>query len=467
LDFFISGCDVINLSLGAVINRRDVPNEATPQEHEDTISSLQFALDSGINYASDKGATIIAASGNNGMKFEEDGSDVLRVFADFESVLSINACGPKGWYLDPANADYELAIYSDYGRASDFCGPGGRVDSTFPDAWASCAYGDIITAPCWIFDRIFSTGAYGQYFWSAGTSMAAPHASGVAALIISEDPCKYKGNPELVMAEMRRRAADKGKPGFDGEFGFGFVQYTAADTAEAAVAPVDLGTAGDYAILAKSGISTVPRSPITGNIGVSPIAATAITGFGLALDSEGQFSTASQITGKAFAASYGGATAAALTVAVYDMETAYTAAAGRTNTDAARINLKGGAIGGLTLTPGVYTFKMSISIGPDTDVTFDARGDINAVFIMQTTGVLSQAANTKVILVGGAQPKNIFWQVAGHAEIGADASMQGILLVKTDVLFVTGSSLIGRILAQTAVNLQMATITDEDKVVCA
>jgi subtilisin family serine protease len=457
---------VINLSLGFVIDRLDVPEEITPQQYDAAISGFEFALNSVLNYVSDRGATIIAASGNSGTNFQDNGLSFLRVFADFPSVLPINACGPRGWYLDPANADFhELAIYSDYGRASEFCGPGGRVDNTFPDARASCEFGDFLEAPCWQFDLIYSTGAYGEYYWSAGTSMAAPHASGVAALILSENPCKFKGKPELVRAEMRRRAADAGELGRDGEFGFGFVQYTAADDIETAA--VQLNTAGDYVILAKSGIDTVPQSPITGNIGVSPIASTAITGFGLALDSEGQFSTASQITGKAYAASYGGVTTAALTVAVGDMETAYTDAAGRPNTDAARINLKGGAIGGLTLTPGVYTFQMGISIGPGTDVTFDARGNINAVFIMQTTGVLSQAANTKVILVGGAQAKNIFWQVAGNAAIDADASMQGILLVKTDVLFVTGSSLNGRILAQTAVNLQMATITEEEEFACA
>jgi hypothetical protein len=222
---------------------------------------------------------------------------------------------------------------------------------------------------------------------------------------------------------------------------------------------VYLGSAADYTILTKSGISTVPFSPITGNIGVSPIAATAITGFDLSLDAGGQFSTASQITGRAFGASYGGATATALTIAVGDMEIAYNDAAGRTNNDASRINLGGGAIGGLTLTPGVYTFQTGISIGTSTKVTFDAGNDADAIFILQTTGVLSQASNTEVILANGAQAKNIFWQVAGNVAIGTGAHMEGILLCKTDVTFFTGSSLNGRILAQTACALQMATIT--------
>jgi hypothetical protein len=71
-----------------------------------------------------------------------------------------------------------------------------------------------------------------------------------------------------------------------------------------------------------------------------------------------------------------------------------------------------------------------------------------------TAGDLTQAANTKVILSGVA-----FWQVAGFVEIGAYASMQGVLLVKTKVDFITGSSLVGSVLAQTAVSLQKATIT--------
>jgi hypothetical protein len=138
------------------------------------------------------------------------------------------------------------------------------------------------------------------------------------------------------------------------------------------------------------------------------------------------------------------------------METAYTDAAGRPNDDAARINLKGGAIGGETLTAGIYTFGVDVSIS--LDVTF--FGTDTDIFILQTTGSVIQAANTQVTLTGGALAKNVFWQVASLVDVGAGAHLEGVLLVKTAVTFKTGSSLLGRVLAQTACNLQMATITE-------
>ena len=107
------------------------------------------------------------------------------------------------------------------------------------------------------------------------------------------------------------------------------------------------------------------------------------------------------------------------------------------------------------MTPGVYTFTTGVNIS--TDVTF--QGGADDIFIIQTTGVLMLAANMNVIL-DGAQAKNIFWQVAGNVKVRAGATMKGILLVKTDVTFITGSTLNGRVLAQTACVLQMATITD-------
>jgi len=235
---------------------------------------------------------------------------------------------------------------------------------------------------------------------------------------------------------------------------------------------VELGFAEDYAILAKTGISINPAgSTIKGDIAVSPIAATAMTGFSLILDPLGQFATSSLVSetdehpGRAYSASYGGPVAALLTTAVGAMETAYTDAAGRTNPDAARINLGGGHLGGnfggseSPLTPGVYTFGTDVTL--ESDVTFSGDG----VFIIQMTGSLVQPVNINVILTNGATAKNIFWQVAGLVTVGTGAHMEGILLVATSVAFGAGSSLNGRVLTQTACTLGAGTTIDESSLI--
>jgi hypothetical protein len=239
---------------------------------------------------------------------------------------------------------------------------------------------------------------------------------------------------------------------------------------------VNLGPAGDYVILAKSGISSIAPSVVTGDIAVSPIAATAMTGFLLTLDSAGQSATSEQIEGFAYAASYGGATATALTAAVGAMGTAYTDAAGRPNENALRKNIGSGALGGdgenglnggaeEPLTAGVYTFGSDVTINEDIyfQGTNPGNNDDPDIFIIQMGGNLKQVANTTVSLTDGALAENIFWQVAGNVEVQIGAEMKGILLVKTDVLFKTGSSLNGgRVLSQTACNLQEATITQPE-----
>jgi hypothetical protein len=224
---------------------------------------------------------------------------------------------------------------------------------------------------------------------------------------------------------------------------------------------VILGFAENYVILTKAGITNVPGSDIVGNIAVSPIAATAITGFSLIENPAGLYSESSQLVGyEVFAANYLGNTPTLLTTAVSDMETAYTDAANRLNPDDARINLGGGILGGVfggntdKLTPGVYTFDTDVNINDD--IYFD--GSSTDVFIIQMTGNLMQVNGKTVNLSGGALAKNIFWQVAGKVEVGLDAHLEGILLVKTAVLFETGSSLNGRVLSQTACALQQATI---------
>jgi hypothetical protein len=214
-----------------------------------------------------------------------------------------------------------------------------------------------------------------------------------------------------------------------------------------------LRTANNYAVLAKAGITTVPASVITGDIAVSPIAEGAMTGFSFFTDVD-KNTLSAQITGQAFAADYGGPIAAALTAAVSDMETAYTDAQGRTNPNAARLNINGGLLDDVTLTSGVYTFGTAVQLTGDIYL----RGNADDVFIIQIASNLIQAAGTKVILVGGVQAKNVFWAVAGYVTLGADSHMEGVILVKTAVTFITGSSINGRVLTQTACTLQSATI---------
>lgn len=217
----------------------------------------------------------------------------------------------------------------------------------------------------------------------------------------------------------------------------------------------DLGSAGNYVILAKTGISNVTGSAITGNMGVSPAAASYITGFSLVADSSNVFSTSSVVTGKIYAADYAPPTPDLLTTAIGSMETAYTDAAGRTSPD--YTELAAGDLGGLTLQPGLYKWSSSVDI--PVDVTLS--GGPNDVFILQIAGDITVAAAKNVILSGGVLAKNVFWQVAGQVTIGTGSHFEGIILCKTAVVMQTTSSLNGRIYAQSAVTLDNNTVTEQ------
>ena len=225
--------------------------------------------------------------------------------------------------------------------------------------------------------------------------------------------------------------------------------------APAAQAPVNLGLAGNFAILAKSGISTVPASAVTGDLGVSPIDSTAITGFSLILDATTQFSTSSQVVGKVYAADYSAPTPADLTTAVGDMETAYTDAAGRTLPDFTELGA--GNIGGMTLAPGLYKWGTGVTI--PTDVMLS--GGPNDVWIFQIAGNLNMAGAKSVLLSGGAQAGNIFWQVAGGVgvDLGSTSHFEGSILAQAGINLQNGASINGRLLAQTAVTLQANAVT--------
>jgi hypothetical protein len=229
--------------------------------------------------------------------------------------------------------------------------------------------------------------------------------------------------------------------------------FTTGSSAARGPAPVELGTAGQYAILAKSGVSSVPGSSVTGDIGLGPAAASYLTGLSLVADATNVFSTSTQIVGKAYAADYAVPTPSNLTTAVSNMESAYTDAAGRPTPDF--LELGTGDIGGQTLAPGLYKWTSTVTI--PTDVTLS--GGANDVWIFQTTGDLTMSAARRITLSGGALAKNVFWQVAGRTTLGADAHFEGVLLCKTDVTLQTGATMNGRVLSQTQVALQQATVT--------
>ncbi len=215
--------------------------------------------------------------------------------------------------------------------------------------------------------------------------------------------------------------------------------------------PVLLGAAGEYTILAKSAITNVPTSVITGNLGLSPAAASYITGF--SLTRAGTHWTTPQVIGEVFAADNDPPSPAIMTTSIGAMEAAYTDAAGRPTPDF--INLATGAIGGLTLDPGLYKWSTSVTMTSDVQI----EGGPNDVWIFQISGDLSMASAKIITLKGGAQAKNIFWQVAGLVDLGTTAHAEGIVLSKTLINLGTGASINGRLLAQTAVNLASSTVT--------
>ena len=230
-----------------------------------------------------------------------------------------------------------------------------------------------------------------------------------------------------------------------------FVWTFTTGTLVAPVAAVNLGTAGNFAVLAKTAISTVPTSAITGNLGVSPAAATFITGFSLVADATNVFSGSPQVTGQIFAANYTPPTPSNLTTAVGDMELAYTDAAGR---PASVTELGAGDISGRTLTAGVYGWGTGLLIA--SDVTLD--GNATDVWIFQIAQNLTLSNGVRVSLSGGALAKNVFWQVAGQITVGTTAHAEGVMLSQTAITLGTGASVNGRLLAQSAVSLDGSTV---------
>jgi hypothetical protein len=144
-----------------------------------------------------------------------------------------------------------------------------------------------------------------------------------------------------------------------------------------------------------------------------------------------------------------------LTTAVSNMETAYTDAAGRPPGVGPNLNLGGGTVAGQTLVPGTYTWGSNVSI--TTDLTLN--GGPTDVWLFQISGTLNLSTGRQIILTGGAQASNVFWQVAGAVTLFPGSHFEGTILAQTNIAMQTGASIHGRLLAQTGVTLQQNAVT--------
>ena len=213
-----------------------------------------------------------------------------------------------------------------------------------------------------------------------------------------------------------------------------------APLAIGAQAPVGLGTAGSFAVLAGSTVTNTGPSVISGSVGLAP--GSAVTGFppGIVLAGTTQIANGVALQAK------------------NDLVTAYTDAAGRSST--ATVS---GDLAGRTLTPGVYT--SASSLGLSGQLTLDAQGNPDAVFVFQAGSSLIVGSGSQINLIGGAQACNVYWQVGSSATIGTSSSFVGNILALTSITMTTGATLQGSALARNgAVTLDTNTIT---KATCA
>ncbi len=190
-------------------------------------------------------------------------------------------------------------------------------------------------------------------------------------------------------------------------------------------ATVALAGASTFAVLAGSSVTSTGATNITGDLGLSP--GTSVGGF-----PPGILNGTQHIND------------ASANQANLDLTAAYNDAAGRTCTDIVTLS---GNIGGLTLTPGLYKSTSSLAISSG-DLTFDAKGNANAVFIIQIASTLTTTSGRKVILSGGALASNIFWEVGSSATFGTTSVFKGTVLVMQTITFNTGATLDGRALAR-------------------
>ncbi|KAF7340545.1 Antifreeze protein [Mycena sanguinolenta] len=227
---------------------------------------------------------------------------------------------------------------------------------------------------------------------------------------------------------------------------------TIGSSLAAGPAVVPLGTAGNFAILAKSRVNIDAISAITGDVGVDSAASNALNGFQLVQDASQQFWTSAQVDGRVLDAAAAPPTPAVLATAVQDMNTAFRDAMTRPNPDFK--GLGDGRIGGSVLTPGLYKWTTGVTISSDITLS----GGPTDTWIFQISGSFNQASKVEMTLVGGALPQNIIWAIAGTVTFGSDTIFQGNILAKTNVDIDENALGNGCIFAGKAVSLDKATI---------
>jgi hypothetical protein len=225
-------------------------------------------------------------------------------------------------------------------------------------------------------------------------------------------------------------------------------------------APVNLGTAANYVLLSKAGVTTTGLTSITGNVGTSPIAGTALTGFALTAHSSNTFFTSPIVHvdvngngGKIYSADLAAPTPAIMGTAILDLGTAFSDAVSRAPTTVPE--RASGLLDGLTFQAGVHKWSSPVSFA--SGITLNGSADDVFIFIVAQTFVLGAGAS--VTLTGGAQAKNIFWAVSGYTQLTSGAKLFGNILCATQIVFQAGSELVGRALAQTAITMIATTIS--------
>jgi len=208
--------------------------------------------------------------------------------------------------------------------------------------------------------------------------------------------------------------------------------------------PVSLGHAAHYAVLAGYAVTNVPASIILGDVGVSPSAESTITGF--SQTRVGTYSTSNQVTGFIFAADHDSPTPINLGLAKGDLTIAINDAAGRTPVPVGAFLDPGtGNLAGLTLVPGLYKFTGSAIATTD----FTLTGGVNDVWIFQIATNLNISNGVHVYVTGGAQARNIFWQVGTEATLGTTVIFHGTIMADAGITMNTGATLYGRALVFT------------------